>query len=217
MKNKMIWLAALLLSGNVASADNTRINIGEFAKGSVKGWETKSFSGLSQYAIQQQGNRKVLKATSKGTASAFGRRARIDLTKTPFLNWSWRVDKPLSNLPEKTKAGDDYAARVYVLIDGGLLVWRTKALNYVWSSNAKYKNTRWNNAFAPKNAKMLALRDKADGPGKWITEKRNIAQDFKLMYGFVPRFIDGVAVMSDTDNSRGESAASFGDIFFSAK
>ena len=215
MNNKLLVAAALTLAIGTANA-NTQIKLGDFSQGSLTGWESKVFSGQTQYQIKQQGNLKSLSATSNGGASGLGVRQRIDLTKTPFLNWSWRVDKPLPPLLEKTKAGDDYAARLYVIIDGGLFIWKTRALNYVWSSNP-VKGTKWNNAFAPRNARMLAVRDSRDGPGQWKTEKQNVAEDFQNLYGFTPRYIDGVALMTDTDNSKGSAAASYGDIFFSAK
>ena len=216
MNNKLLLAGTLMLACGVVSADTTQIKLGEFSTGSLKGWESKAFSGQTQYQIKQQGNLKSLSATATKSASGLGVKKRIDLTKTPFLNWSWRVDKPLPALNEKTKAGDDYAARLYVIIDGGLFIWKTRALNYVWSSKPS-KGTKWNNAFAPRNARMLAVRDSRDGPGKWVTEKQNVAADFKNLYGFVPRFIDGVALMTDTDNSGGTAAASYGDIFFSAQ
>lgn len=216
MNNKLLLTGALMLACGVANADTTQIKLGEFSTGSLKGWEGKSFSGQTQYQIKQQGNLKSLSAVSNGSASGLGVKKRIDLTKTPFLNWSWRVDKPLPPLKEATKAGDDYAARLYVIIDGGIFIWKTRALNYVWSSNPS-KGTKWNNAFAPKNARMLAVRDSRNGPGQWLREKQNVAEDFQNLYGFTPRFIDGVALMTDTDNSGGSAAASYGDIFFSAK
>ena len=216
MNNKLLVTSTLLLVCGVASADPTQIKLGEFSTGSLTGWESRAFSGQTQYQIKQQGNLKSLSAVANGSASGLGVKKRIDLTKTPFLNWSWRIDKPLPPLKETTKAGDDYAARLYVIIDGGLFIWKTRALNYVWSSNPS-KGTQWNNAFAPRNARMLSVRDSRDGPGQWLREKQNVAEDFQQLYGFTPRFIDGVALMTDTDNSGGSAAASYGDIFFSAK
>ena len=217
MKNKLLLSTCVLLMSGAAMADGARINLGEFSKGSMQGWEGKSFVGQTQYQIEQQGDKKVLKANSTKTASIMGRRARIDLSKTPFLNWSWKVDKALPPLMEATRAGDDYAARVYVIIDGGVFIWKTRALNYVWSSAPASRGTKWNNAFKPKNARMLAVRDKRDASGRWATQKQNVAADFKDLYGFQPRFIDGIAIMTDTDNSGGSASASYGDIFFSEK
>jgi len=217
MKNKLLLATALLFTSNLAFADGERVNIADFSKGSKVGWESKEFSGTTDYQFQQQGNRQVLTAKSTGGASGLGVRKRVDLTKTPFINWSWRVDTALPPLKEATRAGDDYAARVYVIIDGGLFVWRTRALNYVWSSNANSRGQKWNNAFAPKNARMLAVRDSRNPKGQWLTEKQNVAADFQALYGFTPTYIDGIAIMTDADNSNGTAAASYGDIFFTAK
>ena len=217
MKAKLLLAAGLLFTSNIALAEGQRVNISDFANGSLTGWESKEFSGKTQYNIQQQGNRKVLTATSSGGASALGVRKRIDLTKTPFLNWSWRVNKALPPLKEATKAGDDYAARVYVIIDGGIFVWKTRALNYVWSSRPNTRGQKWNNPFLPKNARMLSVRDSRNGPGQWITEKQNVAADFKSLYGFTPSYIDGIAIMTDADNSKGSTSSSYGEIFFTDK
>lgn len=218
MKSKLLLAASLLFTSNFAFAEGERVNIGDFSKGSIAGWEVKEFAGKTNYEIKYQGNRNVLTAKStNGAASALGVRKKIDLTKTPFLNWSWRVDTPLPPLKEATKAGDDYAARVYVIIDGGLFVWKTRALNYVWSSKPNSRGQKWNNPFLPRNARMLSVRDSRNGPGQWLTEKQDVAADFQKLYGFTPRSIDGVAIMTDADNSKGVAAASYGDIYFTAK
>jgi len=114
----------------------------------------------------------VLIANSMSTASGIGKKIRVDLNKTPYMNWSWRVDNKLEGLDERTKAGDDYAARLYVVKSGGPLIWKTKALNYVWSSNQS-KEAIWKNAFQPKNAVMLAVRGNADQSGQWVTSIRS--------------------------------------------
>lgn len=210
-----IALIASLLIVNAGFAD-TRVSIGEFSKKQLSGWEPKVFKGKTHYQLVTEGNLTVLKATSKNAASGLGRRIKVDLTKTPFLNWSWRVDNKLGPLNEQSKAGDDYAARVYVILDGGLLPWRTKAMNYVWSSNSP-RGKSWGNAFLPRNAKMLAVRGSQDKVGGWVREKRNVMADFKNIFGLNIKRIDGVAIMTDTDNSKGSASAAYGDIFFSAQ
>lgn len=207
-------LGGLLLSGGVLAQGN--VLVGEFSKGQLAGWEPKAFSGKTHYQLVKEGSNTVLKATSNSTASGLGRKIRVDLTKTPVLNWLWRVDNKLEGLNEQSKQGDDYAARVYVILDGGLLVWNTKALNYVWSSNQP-RGTTWGNAFLPKNAKMTAVRGSQDKVGGWVREKRNVRADFKRIYGQDITHIDGVALMTDTDNSKGRATAAYGDIFFSAQ
>ena len=215
--NKIIaTLSTFLLFSSAAFAAGETLPIGEFSKGQLNGWDKKSFSGQTQYQLVQEGNLKVLKATSNAAASGLTRKIRVDLNKTPFLNWSWRIDQQLPGLNEQSKAGDDYAARIYVVVDGGLLVWNSKAVNYVWSSNSPRGKT-WGNAYLPKNAMMTAVRGSQDKVGGWVREKRNVKADFKVLFGEDIDEIDGVALMTDTDNSKGSTSAAYGDIFFSAQ
>lgn len=214
MKNIIPWCAALLLASNAYAG--TTVSVGEFSKGELSGWEPKAFSGTTRYELVREGNNTILKASSNQAASGLGRKIKVDLTKTPVLNWAWRVDGKLEGLDEQSKAGDDYAARVYVIVDGGLLPWNSKAVNYVWSSNQP-RGASWDNAYLPNNAKMTAVRGQQDNVGGWVREKRNVRADFKRLYGIDVTEIDGVAIMTDTDNGKGQVTAAYGDIFFTAQ
>ncbi len=69
------------------------------------------------------------------SASGLFKKIHIDLNKTPYFNWSWKIDRSLKGLNERSKEGDDYAARICVVKKHALFFWKTRALNYVWSSN----------------------------------------------------------------------------------
>jgi hypothetical protein len=205
----------LLLTNPANGAEPGRIAISDFATGGLTGWEEKSFSGKTEYQLVKEGDVTVLKATSQAAASGLFKKKRIDLQQTPYLNWRWRVDKPLHSLAEKTKSGDDYGARIYVVIDGGLFFWNTKAINYVWAS-AVPTGENWPNAFAGKSAMMVALRSATDKTATWYQEKRNVYADLKEFFGPEVRYIDAVAIMTDTDNSGQKTTAQYGDIFFTS-
>ena len=198
------------------SATVSRVEIGQFSAGNSAGWETKAFVGETDYQLQNDGNKTVLTAKAIGSASGLGKKIKIDLRKTPYVNWSWKVDRGLGQVNEKTKKGDDFAARLYVVKSGGALIWKTKALNYVWSSNQS-KDEIWPNAFQPKNAIMLSVRGKEDQIGQWVTEKRNVREDLRKAFGKDIDQIDAVAIMTDTDNSGRTASAAYGEIFFTAE
>lgn len=201
----------------LALAENDKsIQIGSFSSGSIDGWKNKTFSGTTDYHIIQLDNTQVLKAESHSGASGLFKEQRIDLLKTPYLNWNWRIDQRQENLDEQSKSGDDYSARVYVVVSGGWAFWKTKALNYVWAGNTA-KGTVWPNAFAGNNAMMLAIRSSNDKTHTWYQEKRNIMQDLKEQFDTDIRYIDAVAIMTDTDNANGNATAYYGDIYFSAQ
>jgi hypothetical protein len=211
-----IWMLLLLAMHFNIDAGDDKIHVGDFSSGTLQGWEKQSFKGQTQYQLVEQDGVKVLKADSASSASGLFRKQRIDLAQTPFLNWRWRIENRLGKLNEQSKPGDDYAARVYVVIDGGLAFWRKKALNYVWASTSP-KGKIWPNAFAGEHVMMVALRSSGDDVATWYNEKRNIRDDLRKQFGEDIRYIDAVAIMTDTDNAGGRTTAYYGDIFFSAK
>ena len=188
-------------------------------------WEAKVFSGKSIYTINQYQGRLALQALSQSSASGLVLKNKIDLTITPYINWSWLVEKTLHGLNERSKSGDDFAARVYVVIDGGFMVWKTKSLNYVWSSN-QAKNLVWDNPFAGSSVKMMSVKGKGSQTGKWYEEKRNVYQDLIDAFGDqgseeanleAYNYVDIIAIMTDTDNSGKKAESYYGDIVFSTK
>ncbi|WLE95396.1 MAG: DUF3047 domain-containing protein [Candidatus Electrothrix communis] len=209
----IVSCCVLLLFIASASVAET-LQISDFSAASLEGWETKKFTSLTSYQLSKVEEKQVLLAESQNSASALIRKVQIDIEKYPFLNWTWRIENRLVTENEKNKSGDDYAVRLYVVIDGGIFIWKTKAVNYVWA-NQSSKGEVWENAFAGKNAMMIALRNRQDKLSTWYTEKRNIHEDLKRLFGTDFHFIDAIAIMTDTDNSHGQAKAYYGDIYFS--
>jgi hypothetical protein len=218
MSKKILLVAtcALALSVTVSAPSAlSQLAVSDFSGSALKGWQEKSFKGITVYKLRTGDERTILEAESKNSASGLFKEVDVDLEKYPYLNWSWRVDQPLDTGNERVKSGDDFAARVYVVIDGGIFFWKTRALNYVWANKAD-KSEQWPNPFAGKNVMMMAIRNRDDNTTEWYNEKRNIAEDLKRAFGKSFNKIDAVAVMTDTDNSEGYAKAQYGEIFFSA-
>ena len=136
MPNALCW--ALVIAFSIAGclpvlswAGSERVDIARFSHGDLGGWRTKTFAGVTRYALVNKNGRTVLHADSSAAASGLYREVSIELGQTPILNWTWQVDGVLKGADERTRAGDDYAARVYVIFSGGVMFWRTRALNYV--------------------------------------------------------------------------------------
>ncbi|MGB5299734.1 MAG: DUF3047 domain-containing protein [Thiogranum sp.] len=206
-------LILLLLTATLSSASITRIDVLKLPD--INAWEKQVFSGVTSYELHEIDGRQVLKAISKQSASGLVREIEVDLTKTPYMNWSWKVDSILSDVEETKKSGDDYAARVYVVISDGFFFWQTRALSYVWASK-QAKGSSWPNAFTGK-ATMVAVESGEDSVGEWVEEKRNVLDDINNLLGIDATRIDAVAIMTDTDNSRQSATAYYGDIFFTSE
>lgn len=193
-----------------------QIKVGNFSGGSLTGWKEKEFKGKTDYRIVKLDGLQVLEAESNAAASGLFYEQRIDLQKTPVMNWRWRIENRMGDINEQTKSGDDFTARIYVVVSGGLVFWNTKAINYVWAS-ASPKGKTWPNPFAGNHAMMVAVRSTADQTGTWFSEKSNIRADFKTLTGEDIQAIDAVAIMTDTDNANGKAKAYYGDIYFTAE
>lgn len=182
----------------------------DFTWTSLADWQTRSFKGETQYEIVELEDQQVLQATTRGKASMLFQQQEIDLTKTPYLRWRWRIEKPYDKLDERTKNGDDYVARVYVLHQHGFTPLESMTVNYVWSSANKI-GSNWPNAFTDK-AQMLALQSGGQLAGEWVVQTRNVVDDFKNLFDVEIESIHGLAVMVDGDNS-GNTATAWFDKF----
>lgn len=209
-------LGLYLFPINFSHADEvSTIPAGEFSKGKLNEWLPKKFVNETSYSLIKVGKNTVLRAVSQNSASGLIKKIRVNIKEYPFLNWSWRIENQLTGtFDEKQKHGDDYAARIYIVVSGGIAFWNTIALNYVWSKNS-IKGETWPSAFATENSVMLALRSSEAPVSKWHWEKRNIRKDFNNLFGREIRFTDAVVLMSDTDNTHKEVTAYYGDIYFS--
>ena len=215
MQKLLYWARVVTCLPVLAWAGSGHVDIAHFSRGELSGWKSKEFSGVTRYALENRDGRTVLRADSNASASGLYREASIDLGKTPILNWTWQVGNILPGADERTRAGDDYPARIYVIFSGGLMFWRTRAINYVWS-NMQLTGSSWPNAFTG-NARMIAVESGSGRVGQWVSERRDVRADYRRVFGEEPGRVDAVAIMTDTDNTGATATAWYGDIWFSAE
>jgi hypothetical protein len=199
-----LLIAALILAGS-ASASTPDIPVGRFSTGDLSGWSDKVFKGKTSYALDNG----VLKAHSVKAASGLIKKLSVDTHRYPRLSWSWRTDHSLKGEDIKTKGGDDFAARVYVVFPRTFF-WRMRAINYVWAG----KMPKGSEAPSPytANSVVVALESGDALAGSWVHEERNIYEDYRRIFGEEPPLLGGVAIMTDTDDTQDEAYAWYGDI-----
>lgn len=183
-----------------------------FVDADLDQWKTRVLEGESKYRLAESDGIRAVEASTSGTASILYRRQKIDLGATPVIEWSWKVETLYQDIDQQSRQGDDFPARLYVVLSLGPLPWQTLAINYVWSTEVP-EGSVWLNPFTDKAA-MIAVRSGPDHLGEWVSERRNIVEDFRTAFGRDADRIDGYAIMIDGDNS-GQSARSwFGRIAF---
>lgn len=206
----MALIVILLFAALPALADE--IPVSHFAVEGLKGWETKHFKGTTDYRIVQEDGRTVVRAHAKAAASGLTKNIKFNPVSYRYLKWSWKIAKTVPGGNEKTKQGDDYAARVYVIFPGHFF-WQMRALNYIWA-NKLPRNDFIANAFTS-NAMMIAVESGSSRAGQWIVEERDILADYRRVFGEEPPEAGGIAIMTDTDNTGAEATAWYGDIILS--
>ena len=207
------WVGwALVLGGLTLSTGASAADIA-FSARDMAAWETRSFEGQTRYAVVSDNGAEVLEASAQGQASAKYLEREVDLDETPYLHWCWKVGARYTGLDERTRAGDDYPARLYVARKTGLLPWQVQSVNYVWSSNQAV-GARWPNAFTDR-AMLLALQGEQSPVGEWRAEVRDVSADYQALFGEDVSEIDGVALMSDGDNAGGNGTAWYYGVGFS--
>ena len=203
---------ACLILPTAAVGRTEELAVSRFELEGLSGWTPKSFKGQTEYRLQKDDGRAVVQATSQAAASGMVKQIEFDPAKYRYLRWSWKIADTVKGGDEKTKVGDDYAARLYVVFPG-LFFWQTKAINYIWA-NKLPKGETIPNAFTA-SAMMVAVESGPSLAGRWLQEERDILADYKQLFGEDPPKAGAVAMMTDTDNTGASAVAWYGDIVIS--
>ena len=195
-----------------------RVNVFDFTKEELQTLEVRKVRGAdnkTEYIPGSNENGNYLKAVADNAASGLGKQIKVNLNKTPFINITWKVEKDLNGIIENSKKGHDFAARVFVIKKTGATPLSNRAINYVFSSN----NEVGVNFPSPYTKKSIdnVLASTKDNLNEWVTVKANVKEDFKRLHDLDVKDLDGIAIMSDTDNSKMKSIAYFQNIYFSSQ
>ena len=194
------------------------IKVFEFTESELSELEIRKVRGADNktiYTVGSNENGNFLKAVADNAASGLGKEIKIDLNKTPFINITWKIEKDLQGINENSKKGHDFAARVFAVKKTGATPLSNRAINYVFSSNSAVGQS-WPSPYTKKSIDNVLANTK-DNPNIWVTVKANVKEDFKKFHDLDVNELDGLAIMSDTDNSKMEAIAYYQNIYFSAE
>ena len=206
------FLSLFLLCETVSSKE---IETFKFTEEEMKTLKTRKIKGETTWTLGSNENGNFLKGETKGKASGLGIEKKINLLETPYINITWKVEKDLSGTDEKSKKGHDYAARVFVIKKTGMTPLSNRAINYVFSSNNSIGDN-WRSPFT-KGSIDFVLSTTKSHLNQWITVKANVRDHFKQLHDLDVEVINGLAVMTDTDNSKKQAIAYYQNIYFSSE
>ena len=212
IKTLIVWFTIFSISvaEDIKIFEFTNEELAELNVRKVRGADNKTI-----YTVGSNDNGNFLKAVADNAASGLGKEVRIDLNNTPFINITWKIEKNLPGIKESTKKGHDFAARVFAVKKTGATPLSNRAINYVFSSNNKIGY----NSPSPYTKKSIdnVLSTTINNLNEWVTVKSNVKEDFKKFHDLDVDALDGLAIMSDTDNSKMKSIAYYQNIYFSSE
>ena len=214
IKNLLVILFVSFMFSNITIAE--KVTVFDFTEEEFKTLKVgKKYRGETTWTLGSNQNGNFIKAEAEGKGSGLGKELLIDLLKTPFINITWKVEKDLSGIVENSKKGHDYAARVFVVKKTGSTALSNRAVNYVFSSNNEV-GKNWPSPYTKKSIDYV-LSSIKDNSNVWVTVKANVKEDFMKLHGIEVLDISGVAIMTDTDNSKLKATSYYQNIYFSAE
>ena len=212
---KKVFSIIIFLVLNQHSLAVENVKIFEFTNEEMKTLQVRKVKGKTTYTFGSNENGNYLKAEAEGKASGLGKKVKINLIKTPFINITWKVEKNLSGIIENSKKGHDYAARVFVVKKTGVTPLSNKAINYVFSSNNSV-GENWPSPYTKKSIDYV-LSTTNEHQNEWVTVKANVREHFKNLHDLDVKELNGVAIMTDTDNSKLKAISYYQNIYFSSE
>ena len=214
MLNKTLFLLLIsFLFSDIALTE--KINVFNFTQDEFETLKVKKVKGKTTWNLGSNEKGNFIKAVAEGTGSGLGKEIKIDISKNPFINITWKVEKNLSGINENSKKGHDFAARVFVIKKTGSTALSNRAISYVFSSNNNVDDN-WPSPYTKKSIDYVLSTTK-EYLNTWVTVKANVKEDFKKLHGLDIKNISGVAIMTDTDNSKLKAISYYQNIYFSSK
>jgi hypothetical protein len=187
----------------------------DFTQNEFDNLEKRKVKGETIWTLGSNENGNYIKAEAVASGSGLGKEVKINLNNTPYLNITWKVEKNLSGIVEDSKKGHDFAARVFVIKKTGLTPLSNKALNYVFSSNNEVGQS-WRSPYTKQSIDYI-LSNTNEYDNEWVSVKVNVKEHFKEFHDLDVEELNGVAIMTDTDNSELTAVAYYQNIYFSAE
>ena len=194
-------------------------------------WQAMRLPGklLTAYRVAPQGPRDALLAEAASSASMLRQALHIHPDQLGALQFDWRVDQLIPGADMRQRDAEDSPVRLIMVFEGDRQRFSVKnnmlseltlsltgeplpyaTLMYVWCNDCPAESVIVN----PRTDRIrkLAVESGAERVGQWLNYRRDIRADFKKAFGEEPGALLGLAIMTDTDNTRSTTRAWYGAI-----
>jgi hypothetical protein len=160
------------------------------------------------FSIQKEMGKEFLRIKTEGGCTSIGKKHNFSVEHYPFLSWKWRIHQLPSGGDETKRNKNDSGAGIYVIFKGKFKF--NDIIKYVWSSTlppGTITNSPYNS-----RARIVVLRSGTEKKGQWITQKVNIKEDYRRLFGKDPPEVEVIGLLTDADNTSSEAMADYDDI-----
>ena len=214
-KMKILFQILIMSLFVVTSSKSETLRVFEFTEKEFTQLKKRKVKGETSWTLGFNDKGNYIRAEAEGVGSGLGKEVLIDLNKTPIINITWKIEKDLTGIIENSKKGHDFAARVFVVKKTGSTALSNRAVNYVFSSNNEI-GEYWRSPYTKKSIDYVLSTTKQN-LNEWITVKANVKEHFKLLHDLDVKELNGVAIMTDTDNSKLKAVSYYQNIYFSSQ
>ncbi len=220
LRPALLTLAGLLTTllffafanGSIAT-DRITIPIEGSSSGPPAGWDLKEWKGQAQFDVVDTEAGKTIHLRSSSTSSALYREIEFDIREYPYISWRWKVTTVPQGADVRKKSTDDQAAQVYVIFPRFPALVNSRLVGYIWDTGAPAGSIVTSTKTS--NTRYIVIRSGQTGLGEWFTEKRNVYEDYRKLFGEEPPMVGKVSVMIDSDDTESAAESYIGGIYFS--
>ena len=181
-----------------------------------KGWELSEKEGKADLALVSDGGAQSLKLRSNSSSFSLNKSLEIDLTKTPYLEWEWKVTELPTGGDFRKSATDDQAAQLYVILNWG--TFNKEAIAYIWDTTAPVGTIEKISPPVPfLKIHAVVVRSGDQELGNWVTEIRNVVEDYKKLFGSEPKNVEGIRIQINSQHTKSEAESYWRSVRFKAQ
>ncbi len=201
--------AATLVAPPAGAPSISHLVVDTFEQGNLAGWIERRYHGRTLYQVVREGENQFVRAHSQSSASALGKIVRFNPLRFPHFEWRWKIEDIIEAGNALRVEAKDHPAGVYVIFARGVLPWRVQIIQYIWA-NALPRGTVARHP-TEENIRIVAVEGGRELARQWVRERRNLAEDYRKLFGGEPPQVVVIAIMTDTDQTRSQATAYYDD------
>jgi len=207
----LLILSILGMVSSVPAAEDS-IVIADFstwmARGIPHGWELKVKSGKTVFDVKRDGDIPALHLKSMDSSFSLQGEVNVDVKRYPVLSWKWKVTQLPKDGDFRRSRTDDQAAQLFLAFT------KTKSIVYIWDTTAPQGLMESTSPVPFMTVKVVVVRSGPAELGKWITETRNVYEDYKKFYGEDPPVVSGMRLQINSQHTETAAESYFADVVF---